>query len=340
MEGRIITIDILRGITIILVVLYHLDNIIFQRAYQCVFDVVETFMLPIFFFITGYLSYKDRFSSGQTNRLIFKRAIMLLYPTVVICSIFFICLHGMHGDSSIISVPFNPYKGGYWYTIVAFEMYLLYALIANYTKKSALIVNLSYLFISIICVLIAPKITISHQNYFERLFSTMMVVQYLPSFLVGVLTRIYIKQCLKWKYIVIIFCIYILLFLFDLEYARQLQFISSSFSIFLIFIKVESIISINNFISRFMVMIGKYTLQIYLFHYYIISLIVRCYPTTDYYDFFMEHPFFTLSIGLIGAITICIICIGLMKILQGIRIYYLLFPQYILAKNKIQFFSK
>lgn len=121
MQKRIRYIDILRGITMLLVVFQHI------RYFSCGLKDAESdplayfvisFFLPMFFFISGYVSYKATtaiWSFTTFRSKLLKKAQVLLIPTVFFWSLI-----------RILGLRDWTFPGGFWFTEVLFEMLLIY----------------------------------------------------------------------------------------------------------------------------------------------------------------------------------------------------------------------
>ena len=73
------SIDILKGIGIILVIVGHIQEYIPKNFLIYLYS----FHMPLFFYISGYL-YKERYENLNTKDYIKKRAKQLVYPYIVL----------------------------------------------------------------------------------------------------------------------------------------------------------------------------------------------------------------------------------------------------------------
>ena len=122
-------IDAMRGVAMLLVVYYHIINgALFIDSEFCNFCV--RFRMPLFFFISGFLSYTTIFTADLLKSRSYNRFFGQLLPTIVFCFIYiFISGH------SIESVFFDQTKLGYWFTIAMFEVYIIYAFVSFILAK-------------------------------------------------------------------------------------------------------------------------------------------------------------------------------------------------------------
>ena len=122
-KKRIGYIDAMRGITMILVVFAHVELFSYGIGGNIIGKIFLTFRMPMFFFISGFLSYKWNSlwtSQFYTSRLK-KKALIQLIPTLFFFHIYACIWHGNPWDTFFIRGP-----QGYWFTIVLFEMFLIY----------------------------------------------------------------------------------------------------------------------------------------------------------------------------------------------------------------------
>lgn len=155
MGKRIEYIDALKGFVMLLVVMSHINYHCFQLRDTFSFNNLSPlFMMPLFFFISGYLMYKpDRFLSFSARDwwgAIGKRLLQILVPTLVFMGI--ACL------IKRISVPdilFDGFKGGFWFTFILPFFFigwvLLYILFKPVSKKNENIFFILSLLLGILC---------------------------------------------------------------------------------------------------------------------------------------------------------------------------------------------
>ena len=86
--------------------------------------------MPIFFFVSSFLAYKNRQENGrELMRNICKKFLFLVIPAVVVK--FFMDLLHQQNPLHVVSDGF----GGYWFTITLFECFLMYYLVTMLVKN-------------------------------------------------------------------------------------------------------------------------------------------------------------------------------------------------------------
>lgn len=126
MKERLLYIDVLRGIAILTVVYSHI--LLFCVGYSetsFMTDLLRKYFLNAFFFLSGFMAYKKSpsltlYQTGYFHEL-WKKVKQLLIPTLVSGGLYCVYCAG------------NPYafladgaKGGYWFTIALFIMFVIY----------------------------------------------------------------------------------------------------------------------------------------------------------------------------------------------------------------------
>ena len=138
MKQRLEWLDALRGFTMLMVVTNHTYGFGFDTntKYSMFMSLCLLFRMPLFFFISGFLAYKASFSwSGRdTCQLIAKKLRVQIVPTVVFMTAY-IALVAKDFWSKMEESWCSPTKGGYWFTMVLLEMFLVYYLVCWVSKS-------------------------------------------------------------------------------------------------------------------------------------------------------------------------------------------------------------
>lgn len=133
MKERIVYIDRLKGFGIFLVVLGHLiQNNVINGTSHTLFNVIYSFHMPFFFFLSGYVAYKtSKIDSFKSIPLYIKnKAIALLIPMLswpLIHKYFFTNANDYSLDSIgniLLSEIANP---GLWFLKMLFEIFVIYS---------------------------------------------------------------------------------------------------------------------------------------------------------------------------------------------------------------------
>ena len=271
-KQRIEYIDAMRGFTMILVVFSHVCSMCLGDKSMGYNDVFYLFRMPCFFFISGWLfdPLKDTFSSVAKHKFMVQ-----IIPTVI----FLLLL----APPPLFFSRLGATKGGYWFTFVLFEYFIISMLSSRYLKKWGL--------------LLAIGISVSsyfYDAYYNRYFSQLGwftdVVGFLSFktwrfylfFYLGILIKRHFDDFMRltnkrYVLVIVIACFAIMANLPHSEHIAisylifAIAGISGAIMIFTIFRYLEgsrlSPLTSHHSPLNF---IGKRTLDIYLLHYFVL----------------------------------------------------------------------
>ena len=119
---RIKYIDALKCLGIFLVIEGHVRRSgMGIEVYDTIYCLMlYTFNMPLIFFISGFLAYKEQLSGGAFGEGVWKKAIYIVFPTLIVKS-FFDLLNYKNPLSFFIHG-----LGGYWFGITLFECFFIY----------------------------------------------------------------------------------------------------------------------------------------------------------------------------------------------------------------------
>ena len=136
-QQRLQWLDALRGFTMLMVVTNHVYGMGFvtNTKYSMFMSLCLLFRMPLFFFISGFLAYKASFSWNlrDTGQLIAKKLRVQIIPTVVFMTAY-IALMFKTFWQPLQEAWLSPMKGGYWFTLVLLEMFLVYYAVCGFTS--------------------------------------------------------------------------------------------------------------------------------------------------------------------------------------------------------------
>lgn len=201
-SSRMMHLDVVRGVTMLLVLLGHVV-IFYPNQYfidLCVY--LRVVRMPLFFFISGFLAYSSKFDWTMLIKRSSNRVYSQLYPTIVIGGIyvlFFIApQQGGINTFSLTNVLADETKGGYWFTIVLFEIFFLvspffYVFTRNRlsNKWQILVLFALWAFVKMITSLIY-HFENDDMILWMHIFSGDYVVNCLKYFILGCIAKIYI----------------------------------------------------------------------------------------------------------------------------------------------------
>lgn len=324
---RIEYIDALRGFTMFLVVFQHVFTFSCPKVIESTFlNILQTFRMPLFFFISGYVGMKlvDYFNGKNYFSLIKKKFIVQLIPTVI-----FSAFMTLTGPFSVFDANFTL-KGWsiYWFTVALLGMFIVYYslnLLLNMCRLRRYVLLIIYLiaFVMYMLVYIVPlrfpqylemdkifsyfqffvlgtivrqnivKITALCKNY---VFSTLALLLFaLTSIMIynkGVSIFLSENLGMFWRYLAIFNG-------FAVRYTGLIV-------IYTFFLSMSSYFSAGGQLSGVMQLVGRRTLDIYMLHYFFIPILPICVA-----DFFNSSENIVLQILFGGGFAVAIITLCL-----------------------------
>ena len=201
---RLSWLDALRGFTMILVVAYHVAQVSFHETEKtsAALPFLVLMRMPLFFFVSGFLAYKADFSWTVPNalRLTWKKFKVQVIPTLVFMIIFVI--FKMKGDflDGFTRLLVSPTKGGYWFTWVLLQMFIIYYVGCYVISKISPLkeqVRGALMFVAWAVSVFAyetlylPKVFTYHKDLFFDYSSLIQTIRYMQFFLLGNIVRRY-----------------------------------------------------------------------------------------------------------------------------------------------------
>ena len=122
---RIEYIDAMRGFTMILVVYSHICHFCLGDSLLGYNGTFFLFRLPCFFFISGWLF--EPVSQRPFRQIVHKKFMMQIVPTFIFLLILAPPPEFFHQLGAV--------KGGYWFTFVLFEFFILYMLAVRFGRR-------------------------------------------------------------------------------------------------------------------------------------------------------------------------------------------------------------
>lgn len=338
---RVKYIDALRGFTMILVVYSHVIVLMMNHgtndpvAASVINRAFMAFRMPLFFFISGYFTFKYGYDFKVLKNKSIKRIIQQFIPTIVfglLCTIVFF-------NRDIYHFFVNSGKYGYWFTIVAVEYFFTIAPILfmfsalKFSRKKIAVSLVLLATVAFFMPLIFNIFKISDKVGFKtsELLCLELYARHLLFFILGMIGRIYSDKITSFfgkKWVLLVSPILFIL-LFNLGLAKELvysRFVSIAgvimmMSLFLFFEKKMPRRCIN-----WLSTLGTLTLEIYLLHYFVIYFVhhhVNTKGLTVCVNTLYEFPVvFLIGILIIG------LCLLFVRLLKRLNIYKYLFLKY------------
>jgi fucose 4-O-acetylase-like acetyltransferase len=285
MSNREIIFDYVRFIAILLVVFGHLIqyNVIdFDNNYF--FKIIYSFHMPLFMFVSGYVSYYSLFLRKSFYTDFHKKVLSILYPfflwTILVQLI-------SYSQFDIINIILSPQaKGGYWFLWALFWIWLFFKVAIVSSSKNKYLFLLYCIFISFI--FFGP---------FSKNFDLGLIKYMSLYFTFGLLSFKFKNKILtmldKLNHNIFIFMLIGLFLFLSMYYARSETFYYELFNNTAIYIKILSYIfkitlallgilinfkiaeMLMSFFKKSNIILNidaKYTLEIYITHFFFIQV--------------------------------------------------------------------
>ena len=351
--SRIEYVDSIRGFAIILVVIGHI--LLFSYGDKpdnnWLFRLIYIFHMPLFFFISGYLTYKEK-SSVTFQKLkseFTKKTLSIFLPTITIIGI-----SAFIYNYSFSRILFDPMKIGYWFTFVLFQTFILYFLIKFILDKyfsHNIVETIVFIFIILLSFILS-----NFRFYLDipwvKALSFNQTICYIQFFLVGILAKkhqtIFLKLCNNHFFIFIVFSLAVFLFHqhenVESGLYKVIPQITSYYEdvesglykvipriasyccllfVFIVFYRYQETFSSQTKLGKSLTYIGQHTLEIYFLHYFFL------FKLPIFNNYLLEHPQNFLLIFIVTvvlAILLVVWCLFLTKIINIIKpLSYLLF---------------
>ncbi len=346
-SNRLEYLDALRGMAMLFVIYFHFLAYSNETT-SVVNDIVIRWRMPLFFFISGFFATFRNYDGNLYKNRVNNRLSKQLYPTFIILSVF-IVVSWLIGSAPlkeyVLHGIYDPAKLGYWFTISLVEVYLIYTAISAAMffmkvdiKRQALV----YLVISVVSGLIYILFLKSYspEGILLKFYSVLSIAKFsalIPFFFLGVFCRIYETQFIrilsKPFVTVVAFGLFIVLSLLSQEVNQIDNLIYYGSRVFGLMAVVSIFVCGKKYFDsttpagRYLIRIGRNTLPIYLFHFFlIIALPVIVTDFETYKDQLTLRWYVELPVVLLISVFIAEICMLVDRMLKAFpKVYCLTF---------------
>lgn len=194
--------DILKGIAIYMVVMGHVLILCIREMEDAfLFKLIAEVHMPLFFFISGWFTFK-RCDNGLPFRCpdLKRRALQLLLPMIVVSTIW-IYIYPKTGlqlpfDSTFKGLWIAVGKNGYWFTPCLFEIIVLYAALAVLMRKLSVSTRVCMLLTVWVILLLLSEL--SRGDRVWSITELELVARFFPAFMAGAFARMYEHRFLEY----------------------------------------------------------------------------------------------------------------------------------------------
>lgn len=315
--NRIEYIDSMRGVAMLMVVIYHVS--LYFHSDNIITKIINVQLeLPLFFFISGF--FAERMVAHGFKKAMIDKLLHLVVPTLLMMSLF--CW--------VMNLDFfeglqKRLKEGYWFTLVLFEFIIVYLVVSWFGKKlhiNSQKVRIIHLLSGILLIYIASFSEGYNTQYSViNAFSIGEFWHYI-FFVMGAISfpkREFVYELLKSKYflggcIVLYIVADILSYKYGFETLRLFAMVSNVLLILVgiliiwsLFIRHRSL-SGGNIYGRFFYIIGRRSLDVYFIHYFIVPQDMKFIG-----DFFCNWniPFIEYCLAVVIAVILTLASLGI-----------------------------
>ena len=312
MNKRLLFIDALRGMTMILVVYYHIINHCFPET---ILDKgLQSFRMPLFFFVSGFIAFKESefWTFRNTSLRLLKKFRVQVIPTAIFFSLYCYIFYYCNPLSFFLDYGWRHY----WFTIVLFEFFVIYYLAMFLTRRNDKVNVMIVSSLIIVSVLLFHTTNKTGKWCIYTQFYAFL--NYAPFFLLGTLARRFFKNIKKWIetwwiLLVTVILFFIQLTIYDLSLnhstpitPKAINFmiawsmrITGMIMIFGLFVKFRNRFSTNGLVTRTLTFIGQRTLDIYLLHFFFAAYTKQVFDLVTSYYSSLGRPFTIVATGLV-----------------------------------------
>ncbi len=305
-------IDISKGIGIFLVVLGHVLKTMLPNS-SVLYALIYSFHMPLFFCISGYLAYVT-YSNKESTAIILQKTKTILLPFII-----WGITYSIYSGNNISIFLFDKWNLGYWFLISLYFIFILHLFAHRmhtiFTKYNKILEVILYFIAFCIIILIETKY-IKINDSISRIMQIHYLSKYYPFFILGWLVNEYNKYIERIINKDIIYALSLIIFITC--FLIQLLYKSSFITIFMCGVS-GSILTLyiantqitNQQIKSFFIVLGKYSLNIYVIHYFLINFnLNEIFNITTSYN-----SVIILSIALPITMFVICLCLFLNKIL-------------------------
>lgn len=271
---RDLSFDTAKGFAIYSVVLCHLVSFL-DWDNEILMHYIESYFMPVFFFISGYFGYKKEINSVSVIKKRFKELVVPYFTIGFFINLIWCYVRDISFWNHYL---LDESKGGFWFLLVLFFYFLIYAgakTVAPHNDKIVFGILAGVYLVSFFAATLFP------QNL-SWLLSLMSIRKFMPIFIVGLLVCKYKSQIKPWTVscFIVSAIIYVTTTSLTFHIEAKTYFSMALWSIGAIFgpIFYIGLFKRLNFFDKIFSFCGRYSLTVYLYHYVFIYILKALTP--------------------------------------------------------------
>lgn len=292
-KKRLDYLDSLRGVAMLCVIYYHICIYLLGES-TAINDSLVRWRMPLFFFISGFFAYAPIFDTSLVKRRLKNRIFQQLYPTIAVWTLFIVCswlLSSAPFKEHLLHGIYDPAKVGYWFTfslVQVFVLYVVFAYILSYLNVSVKRQTLIY-FIVIVAFGLLSLLTFDDAAMSDAMrkvwnvLSLGKTIKLVAFFFGGAIVRMHWQSICRlmrnyWFTAGSLAMFSMTSYLtpngeVDGAFLYLISRISGLMFMVSLFVCLEKYVDHTTLLGRYLQRIGRNTLPIYLFHFFILLLV-------------------------------------------------------------------
>ena len=264
----------------LLVVFHHVIYLSFGvETYTLVGSIFVKFRMPMFFFISGFIGYKavERWTAAFYLQNLKKKAVVQLVPASIFFVIFSVAFGYPLSDFLVYGYRW------YWFTIVLFEMFVIYFTLSLIGRRtSGKVTDWGLLIVAVLLFVLKSQCEDDVQSAAWQILALDRLMLFFQFFALGTFARKYHTQFTRivdndlWRaaFIVAFWGCVLLIQACDLEQGKLWLLLTHTaryagvLMVFTLFRSAGPFFERGGIVARTMTFIGRRTLDIYLLHYF------------------------------------------------------------------------
>lgn len=332
-KKRIVYFDLLKGTAIFLVVMGHVLTMCIRGVDAAfLFKFIGQVHMPVFFFISGYMTYKATETGGWTRPNLGKRFLQLIVPFVVMSALWVWYFPHSHLESplhdNLPDLYQSYWKDGYWFTLCLMQMCIVYWPLSVVMSRIKRLCTQLAIIVVFYAGLVALSINFANEEANIDPAGVGLLARFFPVFMMGVLAHHYresfyrLWHCELYRFVALVLgavTFYAVVYPWDMPWLPAwAEFVTIPlFHLCLMVVALSLIEPWSNreygdsccpsIVARFFNYIGNESLGLYLCHYFFL------FPLTMLRQPVIDMGLATLPLVVISAIVaLCIVGITLL----------------------------
>jgi fucose 4-O-acetylase-like acetyltransferase len=322
----------------ILIVIGHVFGRMGQGGYDSALSsIIHAFNLPLFFFISGFFAYRtiERWNASYVSDIL-KRKVC----AQIICPILFFALDAYIANTNYWGWIHHGFSG-YWFTIVLFQMYVMYLIVTLLAKVFRRHWLVDTLMIAVSIVLLGVLIFFRGDSQLWEVLCYENLTKYFQFFTLGILVKKYFNRFAqiisndKVKAVIILSYIgFLILYFcesFNLRYPVAYQAVhdilvryAGLLVIFILFFDHKAYFDGDSKVPVYLRFIGRRTLDIYMIHYLLLPNLQSLHEYLSNGNMIVFQLFLAFAV----AVMVISICLLLSQMLRSSKyLSYFLFGE-------------